>query len=435
MSYREPTQALATSLSGENIACLLRSEGPIVSCVLLQTEQSAKAKTEHQPDDDEQLDEIKQCAGLVNDNTKSLNSTEVNKKTVLTHLVSQILIDTTPKKCIVAKILGGPFTFLGQYEDEGIVVMVRRTEDNGEERPNNVTQNPHKLQPPLHDVTVFGDILLMRVASTPEEDQRVDNEKKNPPNIGEYSKTGGIDKTGDVQKDILKKEENPDKLEAYDEGRTIMQSNEDFFLDYTKEEYIEFASRTDILPTEKDEENDFGVNHELGDANEFDNEEEDEDDEYTFGSDEDTDSDEDDSQICMMNLILGQLLKKFQEENGRGPNTNELLLMRAALAERLGIDCIPPVTDENGDTAIVNERGDQQNILEGTSHEPRSEPCDDDKTSTSGAKRKAPLKLLENDREKKVKFSDKDQVKIIEDDVSNAKENMNEPSISYKIPN
>ena len=36
---------------------------------------------------------------------------------------------------------------------------------------------------------------------------------------------------------------------------------------------------------------------------------------------------------------MAQILKRFREENGRGPNIEELLAMRrSALAEKLGID-------------------------------------------------------------------------------------------------
>ena len=53
-------------------------------------------------------------------------------------------------------------------------------------------------------------------------------------------------------------------------------------------------------------------------------------------------------QVGMMNLIFGQILRRFREENGRGPDTRELLEMRSALAERLGVD-VPPVDDEGSD--------------------------------------------------------------------------------------
>merc|ERR1711971_350431 len=77
----------ATTIENDNmnIANILNSTGPIVNAVLLK-------------------------AGNGNGN----------------NIVEDIQVDTTPKKQMVSKILGGPFTFLGQYEDEGIVLMIRK---------------------------------------------------------------------------------------------------------------------------------------------------------------------------------------------------------------------------------------------------------------------------------------------------------------------
>ena len=40
---------------------------------------------------------------------------ENTAKIVLEDQISQIMVDTTPKKSMVSQILGGPFTFLGQF--------------------------------------------------------------------------------------------------------------------------------------------------------------------------------------------------------------------------------------------------------------------------------------------------------------------------------
>ena len=48
------------------------------------------------------------------------------KEVPLQHLIEAIEVDTTPRKSMVAKILGGEFTFLGQYEEEGTMIMIRR---------------------------------------------------------------------------------------------------------------------------------------------------------------------------------------------------------------------------------------------------------------------------------------------------------------------
>ena len=56
--------------------------------------------------------------------------------------------------------MGGPISFLGQYEDEGVVVMSLREQGAS----NTAPLNKHKLQPPLHKAQVKGDIVIMKVA-------------------------------------------------------------------------------------------------------------------------------------------------------------------------------------------------------------------------------------------------------------------------------
>jgi len=413
----EPVDAFTSSLSGENIASLLRAEGPIVSCVLLQaklptgaasTESSPPADDNDTTTNDEPSSTTDPSTNTTETNTepKTEGSVEPNtteKKDLRTDLIAEISIDTTPKKSMVSQILGGPFTFLGQYEEEGIVVMIRReqdTTDEGEEA--DLARNPHTLQPPLHDRTVYGDILLMRVA--PEEDTPVDSEPTNTEN-------GAI--VGSDSANTKQEAETTDTDDTSNEEDTSTscggtKTNDEFFLNYTKEEYITFASRTDILP-EEDNDDDKNDEEISGDENDVQADSdggepkgEEEDDDYIIDSDEDADSDDEDCQIGMMNLILGQILKRFQEENGRGPDTHELLTMRAALCSKLGIDCIPPVDDI-------------ESKLETSSQGSKDNEHNDDKTSANQGKRKNTSEEDENEGGKRVKFSNKDQIKIIED--------------------
>ena len=112
-------------------------------------------------------------------------------------------------------------------------------------------------------------------------------------------------------------------------------------LDYTRAEYLKFAARTDIPEHEIDDGEEEEELEEGSDEDEGSDEE--------FGlEDMDDDEDDEDAQVGMMNLIFGQILRRFREENGRGPDTRELLEMRSALAERLGVD-VPPVDDEGSD--------------------------------------------------------------------------------------
>merc|ERR1711976_194710 len=105
------------------------------------------------------------------------------------------------------------------------------------------------------------------------------------------------------------------------------------------------------------------------------------DEEYSGESDEE----DEEAQISMMNLILAQILKRFREENGRGPNTEELLAMRSALAEKLGID-----------ESIVNQATGENESQEGEENQSKRKAQDGDEES----------------RQKKVKFTNKDEIII-----------------------
>lgn len=84
----------------------LNSKGPIVKVVVLRCSSSSNDN-----DDDE-----KKCS-KDDDNDKCCY-----RHPVLTNLIEEIEIDTTPKKSEVELLLGGRFTFIGQYEDEGIIL-------------------------------------------------------------------------------------------------------------------------------------------------------------------------------------------------------------------------------------------------------------------------------------------------------------------------
>jgi len=272
------------TLHGVDIGKILSSKGPIVQCVLLK-------------------------AGSEQDDAKKPAE---NERIVLANLIDQVAVDTTPSQQGVAKALGGPFTFVGQYPDEGTVVMATRlgTVDiaNGSlrqlkshcaeagidtskmlEKQDLVTAlkkaqgplNTHPLQPPLDDLVVHGDLLLMRVAETNEEQAEV-------------------------------------------------MPSEEFFLDYTRDEYLTFAARTDVVapeaPVEEEEEEDY-------------QEGEDGDEDYNLADDDDVEDDEEGMQAAAaMNLILGEVIKEFRERNGRGPDTQELLELRSQVASKLGME-------------------------------------------------------------------------------------------------
>ena len=414
----DPSAELAASLSGEQIAKVLRTSGPTVKCVLLRcspttgSAASSKARHDSKPsaqDSDERND---------NDDDNDIDNNDdktSSSKTVLIDLIEEIMVDTTPKKQMVAQVIGGPFTFLGQYEDEGIIVIVRRPEDmegsdddedeDGDGEGSDVLVNPHELQPPLHNLEVRGDILLMRVAATEEEeegkeeelleeseeqDQDQDGEKKVSDDGAKDGETDAKEDDGGNESEAEEDESSPGEEGAAKAIAGKIMSNEEFFLDYTKEEYIKFASRTDIIPQEEPEEEEEDNVNEIDDDDDGDEEDDEDAEEYNVESDSDEMEDDEEHQIGMMNLILAQILKRFREENGRGPNTAELLAMRSALAEKLGID-----------ESIINQS------------EAVAVAVDEDGNDN---KRRADTSEDALQREKRVKFTNKDEIKIMTDD-------------------
>lgn len=318
-------------MNGEDISKVLNSDGPIVKCVLL------KCGTAEADDDDKnevkkasidtKEEEEKEEKSDDADQNDTKNNT-ARKPVLLQHLIEEVEVDTTPKKQAVAQLLGGPMTFLGQYEEEGIMLMVRRPTDEDEEDEENEQQpkeelpplNHHKLQPPFDEVDVRGDILIMKVAPT---EEALDNE--------------------DETKDDDMKESGETKVAAA--AMDAPPSNDDFFLNYTKEEYIAFASRTDVVAPEVAQDEEVSEGEEEEGVEESGSEDDGDDGEFEIGEDDEFDSDEeDDSPVAMMNLIMGQVLRRFQDEHGRGPDTRELLDLRSALAEKLGVEV--PEADE-----------------------------------------------------------------------------------------
>lgn len=300
-------------LEGADIAQLLKSSGPIVKCVILRSEKT---------NDEEEAD--KKPSALEKEDS-------LNHKKIILDLLEEVEIDTTPSKSMVEKVLGGPFTFLGQYEEEGVVLMVRNIQDETpleeqeiaskqlselrslcKEREIDMTLmveksdlvrklvedsrlppiNPHTLQPPLHKTVVRGDILVLKVAETKEE---LDE------NEGD---------SGDENKNVK------------------VLTNEEFFLDYTKEEYIKFASRTDI--------EEYEISQEEEPKEETDDDDSDEEGvAYVMG--DDGEIGEEDKSACF-NLVMNEVLRQYREENGRGPNTQELLDLRATIAKELDVE-------------------------------------------------------------------------------------------------
>ncbi len=392
-----------------DIGKVMSSTGPVVKCVLLRCrEKNDQANADDSDGDDKKVSSaVKTTAPASSSSNNDIIAQQQQQQQqqqhlLNEHLIEEIRVDTTPRKSMVSQILGGPFTFLGQYEEEGVIVMIRRRGYDNDKWDATIVQenneeddlppiNPHRLQPPLHNIVVRGDILLMKVAGNEEEETTAESTDLNDPSAREAvasvsaSSTSTSTSTTPPQTDIMH-----------------MLSNEEFFLDYTREEYLKFASRTDIVADEEQEkegdseddeeeysndddddevEDDDEAAEESGDEDESDDDlvarggkkssskaaaactddqnsnsaDEDfdpnvDDDEGEEDDDDEEEEDDDDDlnngahQVGMMNMILGHLLSKFRQQNGRGPDSLELLEMRKALADKLGVE-VPPVDE------------------------------------------------------------------------------------------
>ena len=172
--------------------------------------------------------------------------------------------------------------------------MIRRPDENENDTTTTTTtssssslllaKNQHSLQPPFDTATVHGNILAIKVAD-------VDDEVANNT------------------------------------------TNEDFFLDYTKEEYLAFAARTDVVPPTVSEEDMEEAEEDEEDPEE---EEVEDEDEEMQSEEEDEEEDENDHAAGFLELLMGQVLKRFQEENGREPEEHELQALQAAIVQKMG---------------------------------------------------------------------------------------------------
>lgn len=69
----------------------------------------------------------------------------------------EVSLDMTPSARAAQEILGGEVTFLGQYEDLQVILIINRQQLGSQSEINK-----HTLQPPFHNAEVYGDILLSR---------------------------------------------------------------------------------------------------------------------------------------------------------------------------------------------------------------------------------------------------------------------------------
>ena len=120
-----------------DIGKVMSSTGPVVKCVLLRCTIGISISSDNDNDGDKKVAPsssssspaaaaaVMTAATAVSTTTHPSSSDDGTQHHLLLHenLIEEILVDTTPRKSMVSKILGGPFTFLGQYEEEGICLL------------------------------------------------------------------------------------------------------------------------------------------------------------------------------------------------------------------------------------------------------------------------------------------------------------------------
>ena len=369
-----------TGSSANSLATVRTASGPVVKCVLLKHMRSSGRDVHPHLDKSVLLlrarEKEEQKEEELNTKPAAISTTPTDEehdtlpvanhhhqhphhREVLTELIEECVVDTSPGKNEVQKLLGGnSFTFIGQYPDEGIVLMARADQFHDLDMIDDLTirelknfiresglghiidlttvvdhadliqavkdaqlpLNPHRLQPPFDDCPIRGDILLMRVADDPNDEDDDDEDEDDDAGVAKMSAA---------------------IHQAMQQVKSAMEvPNDEFFLDYTKEEYIAFASRTDIVaePMGDDEDDEDEEDMDEEDEDEQDEEEEDDDDE----EEEDGLDDEEEEKHLVLNLILSELIKSFREDNGRGPDAEELLDLRARVAEQLKLELPPP---------------------------------------------------------------------------------------------
>ncbi|OEU21150.1 hypothetical protein FRACYDRAFT_234777 [Fragilariopsis cylindrus CCMP1102] len=338
----------AAAIGGVDIANIMTANGPIVNTVILRCPVSKNEDKDEQEDSKPAAVPTATTTEKKNENdddntSPSADVTQPQPRVVLTDLIEEAKIDTTPSKSKVAEVLGGPVTFLGQYEDEGVVLMIRKFPDDLEEiniegmveksdlikavidyQSHLPPYNTHQLQSPLHKARVRGDIVIMKVAETNEELDVDDDEIEGKSN-------------SDDEKEI----------------KTVtVPTNEEFFLNYTKTEYVKFASRTDIpeheieIPEDDDDDDDDDDEEEEEDENDAaaaDNDDGEvegggDGEAFIMGDNGDDEEIDETDKSAMFNLVMNEVLRQYREENGRGPNTQELLELRSNIARELDVD-------------------------------------------------------------------------------------------------
>jgi len=364
-------------MDGEAISRILNAIGPVVKCVLIrpicakldeicnsvETGDKNKKVTSETTSiegvgDANKIPELSNKESDVRDSdtNSSISSEKVNLSQLSSPLdsvfqtdrISEITVDMTPQKRQVESILGGPFTFLGQYDKESVVAVVRKESE---------IINDIKLPRPLDKAEIKGAVLLMKVA---DDDDFFGNFRKEDFLALAKKK---LEESSDEEED--------DDIESIEDG--------------VEEADVDDGMENDVRDgggTEEDHEED---------EDSLNDEDEEGDGDY-LGEDME-EIDEEEEKVGMMNMLMGQILRTFNKNNGRGPDTQELLEMRQLIASRLGVDV--PEIDEDENSGKKRENVEEDHEVDGprkkkirfsNSHETKEfyveEPYDDGNSET-----------------------------------------------------
>ena len=199
--------------------------------------------------------------------------------------IEELTLDMAPKQQAIFGALGGPPTFLGQYENIGVFVTVRKYDASLAGAP----ASAHVLPVPFADEAVRGDVLLFRVTND-DDAEPVDF------TVAEYEAF---------------KAQPPDAWQQ------------------------QIQARLEAAEAEEKEEDDEEDEEDEEDDDEDDEDDEDADEQYN-SDDAAEDEAENDDEDALKDLMLAKLLDEFETRSGRAPTDEEHANIEAALDARLG---------------------------------------------------------------------------------------------------
>eukprot|EP00939_MAST-03C_sp_MAST-3C-sp1_P000101 g101.t1 len=245
----------------------------------------------------------------------------------------EVDVDMTPKKQNVTNMLGGRTSFVGQWDDIGVIVCCADQNALGED----AKINKHKLQPPLHKAVVKGIIVLTRSG---EEGEPLDFTLKEWQNflkkdIPEWEVDENLVVKVDGEADQDDEEEEEDGEDEYNpsEGEEDEDDGFDGFIDMLLGRVVQqFVSKHGREPSEEEaQELENALRVKLGGAAPGEEEEEEEEEEEASKEVDNDAGAVETKEPADAKQVLDLLIEEFQKQNGRLPTNEEMKQWIAAL--------------------------------------------------------------------------------------------------------